>query len=108
MEPRSGRSRPTRVLRNTDLPVPDGPSRTEISPAGSTRLRSAQTGCPPKDFVSPSTTTSTPTSALLCPASSRPGRRALHGPAKATYRRRELVGTGKYGYGAVATAGGDR
>ena len=34
IEPRSGLSRPTSDFRNTDLPVPDGPRRTEISPGG--------------------------------------------------------------------------
>src|ERR1700733_6151628 len=58
--PRSGLSRPTRDLRNTVLPVPDGPSMTLTSPAGSDRLTSRQTVCPPKDLVSPSMTTSTP------------------------------------------------
>ncbi len=58
--PRSGLSRPTRDLRNTVLPVPDGPSITLTSPAGSDRLTSRQTVCPPKDLVSPSMTTSTP------------------------------------------------
>ena len=33
IEPRSGRSRPISDLRNTDLPVPDGPSSTLTSPA---------------------------------------------------------------------------
>ncbi len=35
MEPLSGLISPMRVLRKTDLPVPDGPSITQISPAGS-------------------------------------------------------------------------
>src|SRR4051812_30038680 len=61
IEPASGLSRPTSVLRNTDLPVPDGPSITEISPAGSIRLTSRQMTWRPKDLVSPSTTISTPT-----------------------------------------------
>src|SRR6185437_17051089 len=65
IDPRSGLSRPTRVLRNTDLPVPDGPSSTEISPAGSVRLTSDQTRVPPKDFVSPTTWISTPNTASL-------------------------------------------
>ena len=34
IEPVSGLSRPMRVLRSTDLPVPEGPSITQISPAG--------------------------------------------------------------------------
>lgn len=42
MEPRSGLSRPTSVLRNTDLPVPEGPSMTETSPAGSVSETSCQ------------------------------------------------------------------
>ncbi len=63
--PRSGLSRPTSVLRKTDLPVPDGPSSTEIWPAGKVKLTSAQMFCLPKDFVSPSILTSTPTHQLL-------------------------------------------
>jgi hypothetical protein len=61
IDPRSGRSRPTSVLRNTDFPVPDGPSITEISPAGSVSVTSCQITWGPKDFVSPSTWISTPT-----------------------------------------------
>src|SRR3954464_14521295 len=61
IEPRSGLSRPTRVLRKTDLPVPEGPSMTEISPAGRVRETSCQMTCRPKDLVSPSTVISTPT-----------------------------------------------
>ena len=49
-----------RVLRNTDLPVPEGPSITEISPAGSVRVTSPQIGCLPKDLVRPLTSISTP------------------------------------------------
>src|SRR3712207_7399376 len=41
-EPLSGLSSPTSDLRNTDLPVPDGPSRTEISPGGNVRVTSLQ------------------------------------------------------------------
>lgn len=41
-EPRSGFSSPTSVLRNTDLPVPEGPSMTETSPAGSVSETSCQ------------------------------------------------------------------
>ena len=62
IEPRSGFSRPTSDFRNTDLPVPEGPSRTEISPGGSVRVTSLQMFWLPKDFVSPSTSTATPTS----------------------------------------------
>src|SRR4051812_48359948 len=59
-EPRSGFSSPTSVLRNTDLPVPDGPSITETSPAGNVNETSCQMTWWPKDLVSPSTQISTP------------------------------------------------
>ena len=59
-EPRSGFSRPIRVLSSTDLPVPDGPSITQISPAGTVRVTSPQMSCLPKDLVSPSILISTP------------------------------------------------
>ncbi len=61
IEPRSGLSRPTSDLRNTDLPVPEGPSSTEISPGGSVSVTSLQEFWLPKDLVSPSTSTATPT-----------------------------------------------
>ena len=63
IEPFSGFSRPTSDFRKTDLPVPDGPSRTEISPGGRVRVTSLQMFWLPKDFVSPSTSTATPTCA---------------------------------------------
>src|SRR3954464_4808017 len=63
IEPFSGFSRPTSDLRNTDLPVPEGPSRTEISPGGSVRVTSLQMFWLPNDFDRPSTSTATPTSA---------------------------------------------
>src|SRR6476620_3300705 len=58
--PFSGLISPIRVLRNTDLPVPDGPSSTLTSPGGSVRVTSDQMLARPKDFDSPSTRTSTP------------------------------------------------
>ncbi|HTZ44258.1 MAG TPA: hypothetical protein VMB79_10370 [Jatrophihabitans sp.] len=58
--PRSGLSRPIIDFRNTDFPVPDGPNNALISPAGKVRLTSRQIFWRPKDFVSPSMTTSTP------------------------------------------------
>ena len=58
--PRSGLTRPISDFRNTVLPVPDGPSMTLTSPAGSVSEMSRQTDCVPKDLVSPSTTTSMP------------------------------------------------
>lgn len=42
IDPRSGLSSPTSALRNTDLPVPEGPSITETSPAGSVSETSCQ------------------------------------------------------------------
>ena len=36
------------VLRSTDLPVPEGPSITQISPAGMVRVTSPQISCLPK------------------------------------------------------------
>src|SRR3954471_15528136 len=68
IEPRSGLSRPTRDLRKTDLPVPEGPSRTEISPGGRVRVTSLQMFWLPKDLVSPSTSTATPKVHLPAPA----------------------------------------
>src|SRR3954447_18846387 len=68
MLPLSGLSSPMRALRKTDLPVPDGPSITQISPAGTVRVTSPQMSCLPKDLVRSSTLISTPTSVppLLC------------------------------------------
>src|SRR5690349_20251508 len=65
IEPASGLSSPTRVLRKTDLPVPEGPSITEISPAGRVRETSFQITCDPKRLVRPSTLISTPTAHLV-------------------------------------------
>src|SRR6476620_540759 len=74
MLPRSGLTIPISALRNTDLPVPDGPSMTETSPAGMLRVTSPQISCLPKDLVRSSTLISTPTSALPCVV--RPASRA--------------------------------
>src|SRR5215813_10232919 len=60
--PRSGLIRPTSDLRNTVFPVPDGPSMTLTSPGGRDSETSRHTTWCPKDFVSPSTTTSMPIS----------------------------------------------
>src|SRR5437667_3723530 len=60
--PRSGLIRPTSDLRNTVLPVPEGPSMTLTSPGGRDSETSRHTTWCPKDFVSPSTTTSMPIS----------------------------------------------
>ena len=79
IEPFSGLSRPTSDFRNTDLPVPEGPSRTEISPGGSVRVTSLQMFWLPNDFDRPSTSTATPTVRLAlrsgCVAGSRPADR---------------------------------
>ena len=58
--PRSGLSRPIRVFSSTDLPVPEGPSITQISPAGTVSVTSPQISCLPKDLVRPSIWISTP------------------------------------------------
>src|SRR4051812_45879857 len=64
IEPFSGLSSPMRVLRKTDLPVPDGPSRTLISPAGRVRLTFSQMVWRPKRLVRSVTVISTPTASL--------------------------------------------
>src|SRR3954470_15476175 len=70
--PSLGLRRPISVLRNTDLPVPEGPSMTEISPAGRVKVTSFQIVWLPNFFVRPSTTTSTPTDGpSLLPAACR-------------------------------------
>src|SRR5687767_11383008 len=51
IEPLSGLSRPIRVFSRTDLPVPEGPSITQISPAGMSRVTSPQISCLPKLLV---------------------------------------------------------
>ena len=50
IEPLSGFSSPISDFRNTDLPVPDGPSRTEISPGGRVRVTSPQMRLPAEGF----------------------------------------------------------
>src|SRR5690349_13494525 len=59
-EPSSGFSRPMIVFRRTDLPVPDGPSITQISPAGTVRVTSFQMSDLPNDLVRCSILISTP------------------------------------------------
>jgi hypothetical protein len=73
--PSSGFSSPMSVFRSTDLPVPEGPSITEISPAGNVRVTSFQMTWLPKLFERPSMTTSVPTEALPADhGTDRPGR----------------------------------
>src|ERR1700761_2540586 len=55
IEPRSGFSKPISDFKNTDLPVPDGPSSTLTSPGGTSIVTSSQIRWEPKDLVSPST-----------------------------------------------------
>src|SRR6478735_5345647 len=62
IEPSSGFSRPTSALRNTDLPVPEGPSITETSPAGIVSETPPQISCLPNDLLRLSILISTPTS----------------------------------------------
>src|SRR3954468_2258609 len=82
-EPRSGLSSPMMVLSSTDLPVPDGPSITQISPGGTVSVTSPQISCLPKDLVSPSISIATPIARALpsrgCPRSLR-GHAALQRP----------------------------
>src|SRR5947199_3220638 len=86
IEPFSGFSNPISDFRNTDLPVPDGPSSTLTSPGGSVRVTSDQMFARPKDFDSPSTLTSTPVTASLphrlveLPAPGRTGGAGADGP----------------------------
>src|ERR1700712_1867105 len=63
--PLSGLSRPMMVLRRTDLPVPEGPSITQISPAGMVRVTSPQISCLPKLLVKSLISISTPIRASL-------------------------------------------
>ena len=64
IEPLSGLRRPISALRKTDLPVPDGPSMTETSPAGIVSVTSPQISCLPNDLLRLSTLISTPMSVL--------------------------------------------
>jgi hypothetical protein len=49
--PLSGRSSPIKCRRNTDLPVPEGPSTTVTLPLGMSKVMSSSTVRAPKDFV---------------------------------------------------------
>src|SRR3954451_18362876 len=69
IDPFSGFSRPTSDLRKTDLPVPDGPSITEISSGGTVRVTSLQMFWLPNDFVRPAPWSAPRTSAPSAPAS---------------------------------------
>src|SRR6476469_9564236 len=93
IDPASGLSRPTSVLRNTDLPVPEGPSITEISPAGSVRVTSFQITWDPNRLVSPSTLISTPTAHLVVDSwgGAGPTRRGRSAVRRAQRRRRPEV-----------------
>src|SRR4051812_5866291 len=90
--PRSGLSSPIRVFSSTDLPVPEGPSITQISPAGTVRVTSPQMSCLPKDLVRPSIWISTPMGLLpsqVSPATrgSRPCYLGSTDPARRSYAR---------------------
>src|SRR3954465_11314209 len=74
IEPCSGLSRPPSDFRKTDLPVPDGPRRTEISPGGKVRVTSLQMFWLPKDFDQPTTSTATPAPDCAAPALPPPPR----------------------------------
>src|SRR4051812_31256523 len=60
IEPFSGLSRPMIDFSSTDLPVPDGPSSTLTSPAGSVNVTSDQMFELPNDFERFLMPTSTP------------------------------------------------
>ena len=64
-EPWSGLRRPIRVFSSTDLPVPDGPSMTDTSPAGTVSVTSPQISCLPKDLDKLLILISTPTAVSL-------------------------------------------
>src|SRR3954454_2943586 len=81
-DPLSGLSRPMIVLSSTDLPVPDGPSITQISPGGTVNVTSPQISCLPKDLVSPSISIATPIRRAL--PSTEVARRSLCGHRPAT------------------------
>src|SRR6059036_659842 len=53
--PLSGRSKPSRCLRKTDLPPPLRLMITVMEPSGTSRSRPRRTAWPPNDFVSPRT-----------------------------------------------------
>src|SRR4029453_18200038 len=55
MRPLSGRSRPMRCFRKTDLPPPLRPMMTVIEPSGTSRSTPFSTVCRPNDFRSPLT-----------------------------------------------------
>src|ERR1700759_2915095 len=74
IEPFSGFSNPMIDFSSTDLPVPDGPSNTLTSPAGSVNVTSDQMFELPNDFERFLIPTSTPPIAFLpawCPTPSR-------------------------------------
>src|SRR5690625_4325967 len=71
--PSSGFNSPTSAFSSTDLPVPEGPSNTLISPGGRFNVTSRQMVCVPKDLDSRSTTTSTPIRASTSPCSTAAG-----------------------------------
>src|ERR1700737_2143742 len=106
IEPRSGRSSPIRDFRNTDLPVPEGPSRTLTSPSGTSSVTSSQIRWGPKDLVNPSTWIPMPTrdpSAKCCPRHLPPACGLSHCSLRrsaATLVRGHILGACKYDCGA--------
>jgi hypothetical protein len=55
ISPRSGVSRPMRLRRRTDLPLPEGPMTVVIRPRGKSIEMSSRTVFLPKDLVRPRT-----------------------------------------------------
>src|SRR3978361_1094398 len=74
IEPSSGFNNPMIDFSSTDLPVPDGPSRTLISPAGSVSVTSDQMFELPNDFERFLIPTSTPPIAVFSLPGVRPRR----------------------------------
>src|SRR3954471_12638762 len=106
IEPCSGLSSPTRDFRKTDLPVPEGPRRTEISPGGSVSVTSLQMFWLPNDFVSPSTSTASPTCVplrLRLPGRSPPRRNDEPRQCATPLRRPHPDGGGSHHYWSVTT-----
>src|ERR1700730_12310771 len=106
IEPRSGRRSPIRDFRNTDLPVPEGPSRTLTSPTETSTLTAPQSRWGPKDLVNPSTWIPMPTrdpSAKCCPRHLPPACGLSHCSLRrsaATLVRGHILGACKYDCGA--------
>ena len=86
-----GSSRPTSDFRNTDLPVPDGPSRREISPGGQRQRDVAPDVLTAEGLGRPSTSTATPTTACPSAPAAMPVPAPVASTSPGSVRRRKLV-----------------